>query len=256
MQRLSGGWQKPVDDYPTPHHAPTVASTGGATAGAHSDHTVCIQRRRRLAGDATLCAGVGATAGTASGTVSSRLFHGWRVSGGKLGLRAGVLGGGAVIDKFRKIRNQSLSKRQTRQVDANYSLLSTLSFFAVELFTIFDWITPINGFIEDIINDPTPLQTNSWTFFIPYGQALGSGWNAGMIERVLDQHGIDRWGGQITNGQFFLSVPRNQARWAEYLLTGHNIPVDPLSLGAPEPKQDHSDQVFTVFGSIKRLFEI
>ncbi len=105
----------------------------------------------------------------------------------------------------------------------------------IEFMTIFDWITPTVGFFEDVINDPTPLQTNSWTFFIPYDESLSSGWNAAMIERMLSQYGIKHWGGQITNGRFFFSVPKNQARWAEYLITGQGIPVDPLSLGAPAP---------------------
>lgn len=105
----------------------------------------------------------------------------------------------------------------------------------VEVLTIFDWITPTIGFVEDAINDPTLLHTNSWVFFIPYDGALDSGWNAAMIERMLSDYGIKHWGSQITNGKFFFSVPKNQARWAEYLITGSGIPVDPLSLGAPAP---------------------
>jgi hypothetical protein len=104
----------------------------------------------------------------------------------------------------------------------------------IELLTIFDWITPTVGFIEDFINDPHPLQTGTWTFFVPYDRALSRGWNAAMIEQMLDQHGIKRWGSQITNGNFFFSVPIGQARWAEYLLTGNGVPVDVLSLGTPE----------------------
>lgn len=37
-----------------------------------------------------------------------------------------------------------------------------------EVLSIFDWITPTIGFAQDIVNDPTPLQSHSWTFFVPY----------------------------------------------------------------------------------------
>jgi hypothetical protein len=106
----------------------------------------------------------------------------------------------------------------------------------IELMTIFDWITPTVGFIEDFYNDPTPLQTNSWTFFVPYDESLSGGWNAAMIERTLSQNGVKHWGGQITGGRYFVSVPVDQARRAEHLLTGQGVPLDPLSLGAPAPK--------------------
>lgn len=105
--------------------------------------------------------------------------------------------------------------------------------------SIFDCITPIIGFVEDFINDPTPLQTNSWTFFIPYDTALGNGWNAVDIEDLLDQHGIKHWGSQITNGDLFFSVKREQAAWAEYLLLRNRIPIQENSLGAPRVKGRH-----------------
>lgn len=106
-----------------------------------------------------------------------------------------------------------------------------------ELFSIFDWITPSIGFLEDAINDPTLLQSNSWTFFVPYDVSLNNGWNAFDIEDVLDQHGIKYWGGQITNGEFFLSVKLEQARWAESILIEHGVPLNEKYLGAPKPKQ-------------------
>lgn len=105
-----------------------------------------------------------------------------------------------------------------------------------ELLSIFDWLTPTIGFFEDIINDPTPLQSNSWTFFIPYDQSLESGWNAFGVQNLLKQHGVKTWGSQITGGEFFLSVKLEQAQWAEYLLQQHNVPLSPLSQGAPPPR--------------------
>lgn len=106
-----------------------------------------------------------------------------------------------------------------------------------EFLSIFDWITPTIGFVETFVNDPTLLQSNSWTFFVPYDQSLKSGWNAVDIEHLLQQNGIKTWGGQITNGEFFLSVKSEQAQWAEYLLLRHGIPLNERFLGAPPPKR-------------------
>jgi hypothetical protein len=105
-----------------------------------------------------------------------------------------------------------------------------------ELLSIFDWLTPTIGFLEDIINDPTLFQSNSWTFFIPYDQSLESGWNANGIENLMKQHGVKTWGGQITGGEFFFSVKLEQAQWAEYLLNQNSVPLSPLSQGAPRPE--------------------
>ncbi len=113
-----------------------------------------------------------------------------------------------------------------------------------EFLTIFDWITPSIGFIEDIIHDPTLLQSNSWTFFVPYDQSLNAGWNARDIERLLEKHGIRHWGGQYTfpNGEYFFSVKLEQAQWAEYLLLRHGIPLGEKFLGAPRPKRTSNGQ--------------
>lgn len=105
-----------------------------------------------------------------------------------------------------------------------------------EFLSIFDWITPSVGFIQDIINDPTPLQSNSWTFFVPYEQSLGGGWNAVDIEKLMKQHGIHYWGSQFTNGEFFFSVKRDQAQWAEYILLKNNVPLNEEFIGAPRPR--------------------
>lgn len=105
-----------------------------------------------------------------------------------------------------------------------------------EALSIFDWVTPLIGFAQDIINDPTPLQTNSWTFFIPYDAALAAGWNAIQIEDFLNQYGVKNWGSQITGGELFFSVQLEKAQWAEYLLLRQGIPINPKYLGAPRPK--------------------
>ena len=106
-----------------------------------------------------------------------------------------------------------------------------------EILSIFDWITPLVGLCEDFVNDPTPLQSNSWTFFIPYRESVSNGWNAFDIEDLMRRHGIKAWGGQITNGEFFFSVKLDQAQWAEYLLIRHGVPINERYLGAPRPKE-------------------
>jgi len=111
----------------------------------------------------------------------------------------------------------------------------------IEALTIFDWITPTLGFIEDMINDPTLLQSNSWTFFMPYDETLNRGWDAFSLESLLNKHGINTWGGQITGGEFFFSVKLDQAQWAEYLLLKNGVPLNDKYVGAPSPKQKKHD---------------
>lgn len=96
----------------------------------------------------------------------------------------------------------------------------------LEFLSVFDWITPLVGFAQDIKNDPTLMQTNSWTFFIPYKQALNRGWNPNRIECLLNKKGIKTWGGQITSGEFFFSVELENAPVSEVLLLANNIPLN------------------------------
>jgi hypothetical protein len=107
----------------------------------------------------------------------------------------------------------------------------------LEILSTFDWLTPTKGFIEDAINDPTPLQSNTWTFFIPYGDALGAGWAARDIEELLAKHGIKTWGGQITGGEYFVSLPLASAGWAEYVLMRYGVPMAEYSMDPPRPKK-------------------
>lgn len=93
--------------------------------------------------------------------------------------------------------------------------------------TIFDWITPAIGLIEDLANDPTLFQTNSWTFFIPYGNSLAAGWNAAQIQKMLKENDIHTWGWQYDwpRDEYFFSVPIEQADEAQYLMSNNGIPV-------------------------------
>jgi hypothetical protein len=59
-------------------------------------------------------------------------------------------------------------------------------FKLLDFFALFDWVTPAANIVETVINDPTPLQTRSWTFFIPYREALAAGWNERDIRKELN----------------------------------------------------------------------
>jgi hypothetical protein len=98
-------------------------------------------------------------------------------------------------------------------------------FKLLDFFALFDWVTPAANIVETVINDPTPLQTRSWTFFIPYREALAAGWNERDIRKELKRRGIKTWGSQITNGELFFSVNLSNARDAEFLIKSSGLPV-------------------------------
>lgn len=102
----------------------------------------------------------------------------------------------------------------------------------IQFFASFDVITPAIGLVQDIINDPTLMGKNSWTFFIPYSSSLGNGWNAADIDKLMKTRGIKTWGTQITNGDLFFSVSRDEAKTAEFILSANNIPIAERSRGA------------------------
>ena len=101
-----------------------------------------------------------------------------------------------------------------------------------ELLSIFDWITPTIAVLEDVA-EGGPLNLDAWAFFIPYDEAISRGWSATDIEKLLGKHGIKTWGNLARFGEFFFRVKLEQARWAEYLLLGHGVPIHPRSRGAP-----------------------
>ncbi|MEW5957017.1 MAG: hypothetical protein AB1801_04790 [Chloroflexota bacterium] len=111
-----------------------------------------------------------------------------------------------------------------------------MMFKLFEFLSKFDLITPTIGVIEDLLNDPTLFQDNSWTFFVPYGRSLTNGWSQRDIESLMKRYGIKTWHHQITNGEYFFSVKLEQAQWAEYLLLRHDIPLNEKFTGAPRSK--------------------
>jgi len=112
------------------------------------------------------------------------------------------------------------------------------------LFTIFDWVTPFVSWIDDLRHDPTFMMQNSWSFIIPYDEAIAAGWDAASIDRLLRKHGIGSYGRlyapyavSLPNGyegeRYAFSVPLRQAKWAEYVLMRHGVPIMANSEGAP-----------------------
>lgn len=110
-------------------------------------------------------------------------------------------------------------------------MLSFLKFLS-----IFDWISPTNAILEDII-EGSSLDFNVWTFFIPFDEAQRNGWTTFGIQEVLAKNGIKSWGGLLYNDEFFFKVKLEQARWAEYILLNNNIPIDARSSSPPQPKR-------------------
>jgi hypothetical protein len=85
----------------------------------------------------------------------------------------------------------------------------------LEALCVFDWISPLVGFLQDMMFGP------AHTFLIPEE----CGWSGHQIKQMLTGHGIRVWGLMFHGHTLLLSVRNTQARWAEYLLTHHGIPL-------------------------------
>jgi hypothetical protein len=92
----------------------------------------------------------------------------------------------------------------------------------VEFMTIFDWISPVMAWVQDIFNGP------SYTFLVPED----SGWSGREIQGMLKRHGVRVWGLMIVNRTLMLSVRQAQARWAQYLLQRYGVPVENPLVGS------------------------
>lgn len=115
--------------------------------------------------------------------------------------------------------------------------LEQVLYTAAEVVSVFDWISPLIGIAETIYNDPTPLQSNSWTFFVPYRRSLFSrGWSGSDIEKLLKQHDIKTWGSGFGEGEFFFTVGLEQAQLAEHILLKNHVPLNERFTGAPPSK--------------------
>ena len=107
----------------------------------------------------------------------------------------------------------------------------------------FDWISPIAGFMGDLLNGP------SHTFLIPHASCPMSGRD---VERLLRKRGVTTWGLMIVSGTLMVSVRLNQAQWAQHLLEQAGVPIEnPLPAQSRAPKRTHGRArqggVFSVF---------
>ena len=101
-----------------------------------------------------------------------------------------------------------------------------LSFFM--LLSLFDWIGPLFGIIKEV-----PRGLDGWTFFIPYQQATGKGWNQRDMVKLLKANGVEVTSSLTRFGECGISVPLKQAANAEYILNRNGVPIAPRSAGAP-----------------------
>lgn len=99
-----------------------------------------------------------------------------------------------------------------------------------EFLTIFDWISPAVAIAGDLAH-PT---MDTWAFFIPWSEAEAAGWGEYQIREALAFNGIETWGGLLFNGEYTFKVPLSQARYAEYVLSEHGIPLAERCTAPPE----------------------
>ena len=85
----------------------------------------------------------------------------------------------------------------------------------LEIGSIFDWISPVLAFLEDVANGP------SHTFLVP----LPCAWSGLQIDGLLKGYGIRVWGLMIVENKLMLTVRKAQARWAQYLLEREGIRI-------------------------------
>lgn len=74
----------------------------------------------------------------------------------------------------------------------------------LEIGSSLDWISPVAGWIGDVINGP------SHTFLIP----VGCGYSGNEIARMLRRRGVRSWGRMVVDGTIMVSVRKSQENWA------------------------------------------
>lgn len=77
--------------------------------------------------------------------------------------------------------------------------------------------------------------TNSWPFFIP----LGGGWSGGDIKKLLNGYGIEVWGEDVANGEYFFRVHKDKASWAQHLLLNSGVPLQHRLLAQKNSRKRH-----------------
>lgn len=79
----------------------------------------------------------------------------------------------------------------------------------------FDWISPVVALIRDLLHGPR------------HGFEIGAGspLSGLQIEQLLRDNGIRTWGLMAVDDSVLLTVPKQQARWAQYILTRNGVPI-------------------------------
>ena len=118
-----------------------------------------------------------------------------------------------------------------------------------EFLSIFDWVTPVAAILEDLEHGG-PFDMDKWTFYIPHDAAIGKGWSGADVLNLMQENGIATWGSLLHFGEFFFTVPLEQAAWAEYILNKYSVPICPKSQGAPRPGKKRTI-LDMLFGELK-----
>ena len=111
----------------------------------------------------------------------------------------------------------------------------------------FNWITPAIAFLRDLLNGPHS------DFGIPADSGLGKG----DIRRLLTAHGVQVWGLMLnlSGDVLMFTVPKNQARWAYYVLGREGIPILYAPAEIAEPLRRKSTANNQVTNPVARVFD-
>ena len=87
----------------------------------------------------------------------------------------------------------------------------------LEIGSAWNWITPGIAFLQDLLNGPGSH----------FGIPVNAGWDKDDIRELLTRHGVRIWGlmPNLSCDMLMFAVPKNQARWAYYLLKLRAVPV-------------------------------
>jgi len=81
----------------------------------------------------------------------------------------------------------------------------------------FDWISPMLGFMGDLLNG------GGHGFVIDWNSCPMSGYD---VRRLLKKRGIKAWGLMTVGDKLLVSVPKHKAAWASHLLESAGVPVE------------------------------
>ena len=83
----------------------------------------------------------------------------------------------------------------------------------LDVFAKLDWFETLDA----VLRSGTPSRK--------FSVSRNAGWSGMAIETMLKQKGVKVWERGFTRDSLTFRVKSTQARWAEYLLLGHGIPV-------------------------------